>query len=318
MGNLPTNTGLFTTETSRSERGRFLSRKIRRGMTYYYGVSDADQQSPFKDPPAAPHPSTPPHSPSSPLLQHTPASSQSDTRPVLLFLSWLGAHPSVVSKYTDMYLERGVDVLLVQSNVMHFLWPRWGLEYGSEVLQVLEEPQFSCRPLLVYASSIGGYTFTQILTHISQEQEQHAGLAQRVRGHIYDSLVAGTLEHMAIGLAKTLLPHLEALVKNLAMFYFWLFKSSTADYYNHSIHVFNNSPITAPALFFFCENDALCDPAAIENTIECWRERGVAVQSRKWKESIHAAHMRCHPEDYRSTLERFLNTLPFTALQTRI
>lgn len=92
-----------------------------------------------------------------------------------------------------------MDVLIVQSNVIHFLWPRWGLDYALEVLKLLEEPQFSGRAVLVHASSIGGYTFTQILIHIAQGQREHAGLAQRVVGHIYDSLVVGTLEHMAIG-----------------------------------------------------------------------------------------------------------------------
>lgn len=136
---------------------------------------------------------------SSPLLPDTHGCSPSNSRPLLVFLSWLGAHPPVVAKYIDTYLERGMDVLLVQSSTMHFLWPRWGLRYGEEVLRVLEGPEFSGRPLLVYASSIGGYTFTQILTHIAQGQEKHAALAQRVVGHVYDSLVAGTLEHMAVG-----------------------------------------------------------------------------------------------------------------------
>lgn len=103
-----------------------------------------------------------------------------------------------MAKYCDLYLAR-MDVLVVQSGVMHFLWPRWGLEYGLEVLQVLGQPEFSGRPLLVHASSIGGYTFTQILTHIARGRREHAALAHRVVGHIYDSLVVGTLEHMAIG-----------------------------------------------------------------------------------------------------------------------
>lgn len=120
------------------------------------------------------------------------------------------------------------------------------------------------------------------------------------------------------GLGKTLVPRLEGLVKTAAMFYFWLFKSRTADFYSSSIQVFNNSPITAPALFFFCENDALCDPAAVEQIVASWRRRGVAVESRKWKESVHAAHMRCHPEDYLSTLERYLNSLPISSLKAKM
>lgn len=104
-----------------------------------------------------------------------------------------------MAKYRDLYLDRGMDVLLVQSSVMHFLWPRWGLNYGLEVLNILAEPPFSGRDILVHACSIGGYTFTQILVHITEEPKKHAGFTQRVRGHVYDSLVVGTLEDMAAG-----------------------------------------------------------------------------------------------------------------------
>lgn len=277
-------------------------------------------------PPSSLHRST--SSSSSPLLSdspsHTPASTQnqsdsaSTSRPLLLFFSWLGARLEAVAKYRDLYLDRGMDVLVVQSNVLHFLWPRLGQEYGLEVLKVLEEPQFSGRPVLVHATSIGGYTFTQTLTHIAKRQTKHEGLAPRVIGHIYDSLVAGTLEHMAIGLGKTLVPRFENFVKNAAMLYFWLFKSQTADLYNSGIQVFNNCPITAPALFFYSENDALCDHVALEKCIDHWRKRGVTVENRKWKESKHAAHMRCHPADYLSTLEKFLNSMHISPLKAKI
>uniref|UniRef100_A0A8C3FZH0 Uncharacterized protein n=1 Tax=Cyclopterus lumpus TaxID=8103 RepID=A0A8C3FZH0_CYCLU len=267
------------TSSEQVDAASFTTRRISDGITYYY--------------------------------------SSSPSRPLLLFFSWLGARPAGVGKYRDLYLDRGMDVLLVQSNVTHFLWPRWGFDYGLEVLKALEQPPFSGRPLLVHASSIGGFTFTQMLAHIAQGGKRHAGVAQRVTGHIYDSLVVGTLEHMAIGLGKTLFPRLESLVKNAAMLYFWFFKTHTADLYHDSIQVFHNSPITTPALFFFCENDALCNPADLETLIDHWRKRGLAVESRKWKESKHAAHMRCHPEDYVSTLEKFLNSLAIPSLKCK-
>ncbi|XP_042372427.1 transmembrane protein 53-like, partial [Plectropomus leopardus] len=315
--------------------GRFVARRIRSGITYFYApYSGAEEQTfcaakdsqtcanlcsvPSQTPSSSADPS------SSPLLSQSPASSQNQSdsasapRPLLLFFSWLGAQPGGVSKYRDLYLDRGMDVLLVQSNVLHFLWPRWGLDYGLEVLKVLEEPQFSGRAVLVHASSIGGYTFTQTLTHIAQGWDEHAGLAQRVIGHIYDSLVVGSLEHMAIGLGKTLVPRLERFVKNIAMFYFWLFKTHTADFYENSIQIFRNSPITAPALFFYSENDALCNSADMEKLIGLWKKRGVTVESRKWKVSKHAAHMRCHPEDYLSTLEKYLKLLHISSPKAKM
>ena len=93
------------------------------------------------------------------------------------------------------------------------------------------------------------------------------------------------------------------------MLYFWLFKSHTADLYQASVQVFHHSPVTSPALFFSCHNDALCDPDALEAVVQLWRERGVAVESRKWKVSVHAGHMRCHPDEYLSTLDTFLDAL---------
>lgn len=187
---------------------RFVTRRISSGITYYYTpiseertlnpAADSPLSFPSADPSSSPllPADSPPQPPASSQIQSSPTS-----RPLLLFFSWLGAQPGPLAKYRDLYLDR-MDVLVVQSGVMHFLWPRWGLDYGLEVLKVLEGPEFSGRPVLVHASSIGGYTFTQILTHIARGKGEHAALAHRVVGHIYDSLVVGTLEHMAIGERK--------------------------------------------------------------------------------------------------------------------
>lgn len=120
-------------------------------------------------------------------------------KPVLLMLPWLGSRPQAQAKYCEIYLRTGFDVLVVESNVGHFLWPRWGLDYGAQLLQLLESERFSKRPLVVHAFSIGGYTFAQLLVHVAKDSERYRGLIDRVRGQIYDSLVIGSLEHMAIG-----------------------------------------------------------------------------------------------------------------------
>lgn len=120
-------------------------------------------------------------------------------KPLLLMLPWLGSRPQAQAKYCDIYFRKGFDVLMVESNVSHFLWPRWGLEYGAQLLQLLESERFSKRPLVVHAFSIGGYTFAQLLVHVSKDTQRYRGLMDRVRGQIYDSLVVGSIERMAIG-----------------------------------------------------------------------------------------------------------------------
>lgn len=246
----------------------------------------------------------------------TPAPIQ--PKPLLLMLPWLGSQPHAVAKYCDIYFRTGFDVLVVESEVSQFLWPRWGLEYGAQVLDVLQSEQFVSRPLLVHAFSIGGYTFSQLLVHVSQDPGKYQALSRRVRGHIYDSLVLGSLERMAIGVGKNVFPRFENLVKQASMLYFWVFKRQTVEYFNTALDVFRNNPLMAPSLVFFCENDALCDSRGMEDIIALWRQRGMSVMERKWEESTHAGHLRRHPQEYLSTLEAFLQTLSLAPLKAKM
>ncbi|CAL8242492.1 unnamed protein product [Merluccius merluccius] len=288
-------------EEEEEEGGGLFTYHLSKTITYYY--QDAHNTPP---PPNGHHDGGCRRSNPPPPTSPSPA-----PRPLALLLPWLGARREAQAKYRDLYLRRGMDVLAVESSVWHFLWPRWGLDYGLQVLRLLlEEPWLAGRPVLVHAFSIGGYTFSMMLCHVAQGPERYARLTQRVTGHIYDSMVAGSLEHMATGLGKALFPRLEAVVKNAAMLFFWLCRRHTADLYDSSLHVFRHNPVRAPALFFFCDNDAMCDPDAIEAVIDLWRGRGVAVERRRWAKSVHAAHLRCHRDEYLAALETFLSSLP--------
>ncbi|XP_014003968.1 uncharacterized protein [Salmo salar] len=247
-----------------------------------------------------------------------PALTPGPTKPLLLMLPWLGSRPQAVAKYCEIYFRTGFDVLIVESEVSQFLWPRWGLDYGARVLDVLQSDRFVSRPLLVHAFSIGGYTFTQLLVHMSHDTQKYHSFIKRIKGHIYDSLVLGSLERMATGLSKNLFPRLESLVKRASILYFRAFKCHTVDYFNTGIDVFRNNPVTAPALVFFCQNDALCDPESMEEIIAYWRKRGMEVTDRKWEESTHAGHLRRHPQEYLSTLETYLQSLSMVPLKAKM
>uniref|UniRef100_A0A8C1F352 Si:dkey-5i3.5 n=2 Tax=Cyprinus carpio TaxID=7962 RepID=A0A8C1F352_CYPCA len=250
----------------------------------------------------------------------TPTASVSPAhpKPMLLLLPWLGSRPQAIAKYCEIYFRMGFDVLLVESEVSQFLWPRWALEYGGRVLELLESERFSQRPLLVHAFSIGAYTFAQMLVHVAKDTQRYQGLTNRIKGHIYDSLVMGSLEHMANGLGETIFPRMEGLVKSASLLYFRVFKHQTVDYFNSSISVFWNTPLMVPALFFYSENDAMCDYKSLEKMVEFWRSRGQTVEIKKWKESVHAGHLRAHSQDYLSTLEYFVKSLNMVPLKAKM
>ncbi len=120
------------------------------------------------------------------------------------------------------------------------------------------------------------------------------------------------------GLGKTVFPRWEMLVKQVSLLYFGMFKRQTVDYFNAGIDAFWNTPITVPALFFFCENDALSDPRATEELIEHLRKRGMDITAKKWEDSTHAGHLKRHQQEYLTTLHSFLHSLSITPLKAKM
>ncbi|XP_041652239.1 transmembrane protein 53 [Cheilinus undulatus] len=239
-------------------------------------------------------------------------------KPLMVMLPWLGSRPQALAKYCEIYFNTGFDVLVVESEAKEFLWPRWGLEHGKRLLDLLHSDRFVSRPLLVHAFSIGGYTFAQLLVNVSKDKQKYQALTQRIKGQVYDSLVVGSVDRMATGLGKTLIPRLEPLVKYASLFYFGTFKRQTIDYFNAGVEAFWNTPVTAPALFFFCENDVLSDPQVMEDMIDHLRKRGIDITAKKWEDSTHAGHLKRHPQEYLTTLNMFLNSLHFSPLKAKL
>ncbi|XP_072291928.1 transmembrane protein 53 [Eucyclogobius newberryi] len=248
----------------------------------------------------------------------SPAPVEEEPRPLLLMLPWLGSRPQAWAKYCDIYFRSGLDVLMVTSEVSHFLWPHWGLDHSRKVLDLLQSEQFGSRPLLVHAFSIGAYTFSQLLVHVAADVEQYESLTGRIKGQVYDSVVIGTLEHMATGVGKTMFPQLEWLVRRVSLTYFALFKSQTVDYFNRGIDTFWNTPVKAPSLFFYCKNDPLSDWEAIDQLRDYWTKRGIDVTGKKWEDSTHAGHLKRHPGEYLSTIDAFLHSVHVGQLQSKL
>lgn len=120
------------------------------------------------------------------------------------------------------------------------------------------------------------------------------------------------------GLGKTLYPRLETLLKQVSLLYFGLFKQQTVDYFDRSIGVFWDTPITAPAVFFFCENDAFSDAQVMKELIDYWQKKGVDVTAKNWENSTHAGHLKSHPEDYLNTLDSFLHSIHMAPLKAKM
>ncbi|XP_077120489.1 transmembrane protein 53-A-like isoform X1 [Ranitomeya variabilis] len=229
-------------------------------------------------------------------------------RPLLLFLPWLGSNSRSHEKYIQLYFKLGFDVLVVESSMLHFLWPKTGLEFAGRLLHLLvKEKDLSSRKLYIHAMSIGGYTFAQMLVGSSMEQRK---ILEKIHGQVFDSLVIGSIERMARGVARMVsFPLLESLMVRVTLLYFSLLKAHTADYYEKGIQAFWESPVTCPALFFYCMNDPMSDHTTVDKLLEYWEKKGIEVQGKNWEKSVHAGHLRRHTREYTEILNNFISGL---------
>ncbi|XP_041444368.1 uncharacterized protein LOC108713023 isoform X2 [Xenopus laevis] len=233
------------------------------------------------------------------------------SRPLLLLLPWLGSKAHSYEKYIHLYFKLGFDVLVAESFVSHFLWPSKGLDYAGKLLDLLvAEKDLSSRMLYVHAFSIGGYIFAQMLVSSLSNHKKQREMLERIQGQVFDSLVVGSTKRMATGVARMVAyPAFQWIVVNGTLLYFYLLKTHTVDYYEKGIQTFWDSPVTCPALFFYCMDDPLSDYTAVEELLKNWENLGIQVKSKKWNSSTHAGHLRRHPHEYIETLKHFIQNL---------
>nr|XP_028602267.1 transmembrane protein 53-like isoform X2 [Podarcis muralis]XP_028602268.1 transmembrane protein 53-like isoform X2 [Podarcis muralis] len=278
--------------------------------------------------PEASHASQPPGTAVTPISRtvclYRPVGTFADSQPLVLLLPWFGARPGALAKYLSLYLGRGWAVLVAESSLGHFLWPRWGLAYADQLLGLLGEGKaLGTQPLLIHAFSIGGYTFAQMMVHLARHPERHAGIGERICGCVYDSLVAGSLENMAQGVARMTSSSaaVRPLLRGGALLYFRLFRLCTVAHYEAALGAFHHPPLRCPVLVFFCHNDPLSDARTMQQLLGAWRALGLRVQVQEWAVSRHAQHLRLYPQEYSRALGAFLQQLgllPTSGLQAKL
>ena len=232
--------------------------------------------------------------------------------PLVLFFSWLFAKDHTLEKYCALYHRRGWDVLTIQSDPTHFLWPTNSGKVVQEVLDYVQEKTPKSQPLLVHALSIGAFIYTRALMKMAEEEEVYGNVRNRIRAQVFDSIVAGNLVNMANGIALGMSGNdvIQAGIRSSIMGYFALTQSSTVDVFDKTIDAFWNNHLRRPIHCFFSKDDPMCDPVVMEEKIADWRKRAeFPVSSKCWDKSIHAGHLKVHTEEYVKELDVFLDNV---------
>ncbi|XP_013379494.1 uncharacterized protein LOC106150985 [Lingula anatina] len=245
-------------------------------------------------------------------IDQTKNQSGGKARPLVLFFPWMNAKAAAVQKYCDIYHERGMDVLIVSSSAKHFLWPESAGPLAAEVLDYTKKHHIH-RPLLIHGLSIGAYFFTVCLMQMIMNPQKYKQLEQQICGQIYDSLTVGSVQRMALGIAKSITNNqtLSSSIKGSILTYFALTHSHTVAQYDKLIALFKEKPHRSPALLFYSLDDPMCDPDSMADIIDTWNKLGMSVTHKCWERSKHAGHLKQHTADYIQTLDTFLRQLTF-------
>ncbi|XP_078276326.1 transmembrane protein 53-A [Rhinoraja longicauda] len=237
-------------------------------------------------------------------------------RPLLLMLPWLGAKPHAMERYRQIYYAYGYDILVVESNIMHFLWPHSGMSYALQVMELLQREPFASCPLAIHAFSIGGFIFAEMIVN-SRNVPRHSNFKARIVGQIFDSLVVGSVDHVAKGVSQMMAPpFLQPLLKRITVF--WLLRDYITSRHKAAFNTFRDYPCPSPILMFYSKNDPISDFMEVDALLHSWQKKGIRAFGKRWDISRHAGHLRQHPQEYQSTLQNFLSSLGPSHLPSKL
>lgn len=94
-------------------------------------------------------------------------------------------------------------------------------------------------------------------------------------------------------------------VRATAMLYFHLRAGCAVRHYEAAVSAFWQPPARPPTLVFYSHDDPLCDRACLQELLASWQQPGKPVWAQAWGTSRHAAHLRQHPLECRSSLTTF-------------
>ncbi|XP_061193239.1 uncharacterized protein LOC133201449 [Saccostrea echinata] len=237
------------------------------------------------------------------LVLRTVQPSERKSRDLVLLFEWLYPNSKAVDKYCMLYHELGLNVLTIHGQLQHFLWPSQSAKLSQELLTFLkhkrnpEEDKY-----IVHAFSVGAYNFTTCSMQATSQRKDFGFFRDNIRAQIFDSIVAGSYDHMSTGIGEAFsLPRPLRKPLQITMDSFYkLTKKHTTNIYDDMVNHFWQCPVKVPTLLIYSENDPMCDPSYMENRMTKWQKDfpDFDVTSVSWKKSVHAAHIKIHPEDY--------------------
>ncbi|XP_014272594.1 uncharacterized protein [Halyomorpha halys] len=229
-------------------------------------------------------------------------------RPLVVLLSWLNAKPKHTKKFVDLYMNKGFDVLNVETFMWHLLWPIRGSQVtASNILEFIHENK-RFQPILVHGLSSGTYVWSEVLVKVAADIQKYEKTINRVKGQIFDSPPSAPPEFQK-AFAKALfvkIPFLSYLFENSLTFYLFICNKIVTKHLKRAYEAAHNPPVKIPSLMFISKDDLIAPFQLNMNMFHCWKKNGLAAFVKCWDKSRHIGHYHYHQEEYMNQLNLFL------------
>lgn len=229
------------------------------------------------------------------------------TVPVVVILGWMGAQKKQLSKYAKFYEEMGYEVHCVFNNLQTAMFPPSSKAQAKRIHDFIEgQPEH--RPVFVHAFSIGTGIYGLLLDSLRNETEKLDRFRQKVVGVVFDSGPAPIFPHDVAKGLHTVCPAVsKAVWEPLTNALFWVTKARSS--YGKSEDALRGFQFPSPQLYFYSGDDKVIPDMknAVEGFIEKNKQKGVEVYKKFWEKSVHASHMKVHPEEYLANLQSFVH-----------
>ena len=230
-------------------------------------------------------------------------------RPLVVIYAWLAAKSKHISKYSNLYLERGFDVLHIKVHPTQLMWPVIVQGLTQIMLDFIHDADRGQQPILIHGFSVGGYLYGEALHKICTNPDKYGGLRERIRGQIFDSPV--DFQGIPFGVSRAVSdnPVVQKVVEQSLASYLKVFEKQTTAHYLRSSAAFHANDLGIPSLLFCSHADPVGPVERIEYVVAKWRSKDIPVVTKLFEKSPHVSHFQHYPVDYILALNQFLGTI---------
>ncbi|PXF48601.1 Transmembrane protein 53 [Gracilariopsis chorda] len=227
--------------------------------------------------------------------------------PVVIILSWMGAQKKHLKKYTKFYEDLGYEVHCVCNDLKTAIFPPASKAQAKRIGDIIDQ-QPPNRPVFVHAFSIGTGIYGLLLDGLRHEKERFDKITHKIAGVVFDSGPAPIFPNDVAKGLHTVCPMIsKAVWEPIASTFFWITKARHS--FGRSEDALRTMQLPSPQLYFYSGDDKVIPNMknAVEGFMENNRQRGLEVYNKFWEKSVHASHLKIHPDEYIANLSSFIN-----------